>query len=137
MPKWPMIGAATLWAVGGLSFASAADLPSVAELQRARVCSGRSTLAVAGGIAGATTIRVSSEGGWCWINLAATQGSFQYIPTFRVSQAPTHGEILMGPVGNRARVAYRPVPGFTGDNSYTIIDTMNNAERQVTITAVR
>jgi hypothetical protein len=114
-----------------------AQSPAVTDLPRAKTCSVRSTLAVAGGSTGNSQITMSGDGGWCWFNLTATNGSLQFVPTYRVAMAPAHGELAMGAVGQRARIAYRPVPGYTGDDTYTLANTVTNSERKVTVTVTR
>jgi hypothetical protein len=115
-----------------------AQTPAVGDLQQSKVCStasSRSNIGGSGGfVVGASTITMSNDGGWCWLSLWANQGSMRYVPTFRVAQPPAHGQLVMGEVSNRARVAYRPAAGFAGEDRYRIIDTLNNAERAVTIT---
>jgi hypothetical protein len=107
---------------------------AVTDLPRAKTCRATNTMAIAGGSVGASTVRMSGDGGWCWINLWATQGSLQYIPKYRIAQAPAHGELVMGEVDKNARIAYRPAPGFVGVDTYTLMNTMNNSERVVTVT---
>jgi hypothetical protein len=110
---------------------------SVTDLPRAKICARRSTIAVAGHDVGTTVIRMTNDGGWCWLDLFAVYASMQYVPTFRVAQAPAHGELLMGAVEKRARVAYRPSKDFVGEDTYVLIGSLTNAERVVTITITR
>ncbi|HEY7579691.1 MAG TPA: hypothetical protein VH855_19035 [Acetobacteraceae bacterium] len=128
-----------LVALALLSAASAvwAQPQAVTDLPRATTCSAKSSMAVPGGNVGTSEITMSSDGGWCWINLWATQGSMQYAPKYRVAQPPAHGELAMGEVDKKARIAYRPVPGFVGQDTYTLMNTMSNSERRVTISVVK
>ncbi len=82
-------------------------------------------------------MKMSNDGGWCWIDSAATHGSFQYVPTYRVAKAPAHGEVVTGAVGMKGRIAYRPKAGFVGTDTYSIVNAMNNSERVFTITVDR
>ena len=106
----------------------------VSDLHRSKVCSSRSTMATAGGYNGNTEMKMSNEGGWCWVNLWATRGSFQYVATYRVTKAPDHGQLAMGEVNKRTRVAYKPDAGFVGEDRYTLMDTTSNSQRLVTVT---
>jgi hypothetical protein len=114
-----------------------AQSQAVADLPRATTCSTKSTMAVNGGNVGISEITVSSDGGWCWINLWATRGSLQYVPNFKIAQAPSHGELALGEVNKRERVAYRPKPGYIGEDAYILMDTTTNSERRVTISVVK
>jgi hypothetical protein len=111
-----------------------AQAPAIADIQHSKVCSTTSTMAIAGRNIGASQIKMSNDGEWCWLTLWGTaKGTALYVPTFRVTQLPAHGEMLMGEVNNRARIAYRPAPGFVGVDAFTIVDRMSNIERAVTI----
>jgi hypothetical protein len=126
-----------LGGVFGLSARSEAQTPTVSDLPRANRCSTRAPLVYSGGPTTQTTMRVSSGGGWCWFDLWATKGSFRYVATFTVTRAPVHGEILMGEVNQNTRIAYKPVSGFIGHDSFVIVDKITNSERPVVITVVQ
>ena len=103
---------------------------SVTDLQRARLCQRQSTMAYAAGDIGTSKIRMSNDGGWCWIDISATYASMQYVPSYRVVQPPAHGELLMGSFEKKARIAYRP-------DSYMLMNQLTNSERSVTLTITR
>ena len=88
-------------------------------------------------VIGTSTINMKNDGGWCWLTVWATHGSLLYAPTFHVSHPPTHGELMMGEVSKRARIEYRPVAAFAGEDTYTIVDVMTNMERVVRVTVSR
>ena len=131
-----------LVAAGCLSVAPAiiqsgyAQTPEIADIKRSKICSVASTKTVGTSI-GTSKITMNNDGGWCWLSLWATHGSTLYVATFRVSQPPAHGQLLMGAVNGRARVAYQPTSGFAGEDSYHLVDTMNGLERAVTVTVRR
>jgi hypothetical protein len=133
MISWKALLIACAIGVPGVS----AVAQSVTDLPRAKTCARRSTIAQAGHDVGTTVIRMTNDGGWCWLDLFAVYASMQYVPTFRVARAPAHGELLMGTVEKRARVAYRPSRDFEGEDSYVLMGTLTNAERVVTITISR
>jgi hypothetical protein len=83
---------------------------------------------------GTTDMKMINDGGWCWTDLSATEGSLQYLPTYRVDKAPAHGEVVMGAVGMKARIAFKPEAGFAGTDTYSLMNTLNHSERVVTIT---
>lgn len=84
-----------------------------------------------------STMRVSSRGGWCWFDQTGILGSLKYPPEYRVTRAPDHGEILLGEVNQKARIAYRPTAGFEGTDSFVIVNSMTNSVRTVAVTVVR
>jgi len=111
----------------------AAQSQSVTDLTKSSRCSVSSTLAMAGGSTGNSKIEMKNDGGWCWINLSATNGSFQFVPSYHVTKSPAHGELVMGAVDKKARIAYRPVAGFVGVDTYTLMNTTTNSERVVMV----
>jgi hypothetical protein len=129
--------AGSLLAALGWAHIGHSQEPAISELPRATVCRTKMPLVIAGGAAMQSTIRVSSNGGWCWIELSATTGSMKYVPTYIVSKIPAHGEILMGEVNGRRRIAFRPVTGFVGDDSFVLVNQVSNSERAVTVTIVK
>jgi hypothetical protein len=135
MKLWIVPIAAALIAVCGS--AVYAQSPSVTELPRAKGCSEKSDFATAGRSIGTTDITMTNDGGWCWMDLSATQGSLQYLPTYQVDKAPAHGQIVMGAVGMKARIAFKPEAGFVGTDTYTLTNTMSHTERVVTVTVNR
>jgi hypothetical protein len=84
-----------------------------------------------------TTIRVSSGGGWCWVDISATMGTIRIVATYSLTHAPAHGEVLMGEVNQKMRIAYRPASGFVGDDSFVIVNRMTNSERPFAVTVVQ
>jgi hypothetical protein len=43
----------------------------------------------------------------------------------------------MGEVNQNTRIAYKPVSGFIGHDSFVIVDKITNSERPVVITVVQ
>jgi hypothetical protein len=126
----------------GLAFRSQvadAQSPEISELKRAKPCSTTSSMASTGagsGQVGETKMTVGNDGDWCWFSISGTTGSLFYAPTYRITRAPAHGEVMMGEVNHRARIAYRPAPGFTGEDGFDIANRVTNSERSVTVTVV-
>ena len=84
-----------------------------------------------------TRLLASSSGGWCWFDVSATFGSVRYVATYSVTRAPTHGEVLMGEVNQKARIAYKPVSGFTGSDSFVLVNKITHSEMPVAVTVVQ
>jgi hypothetical protein len=42
----------------------------------------------------------------------------------------------MGEVNQMSRIAYKPTPGFTGDDSFVIVNEMTHNQRPVMVTVV-
>jgi hypothetical protein len=84
-----------------------------------------------------TTMQVGSAGGWCWFDVWGTLGSIRIVPQYNVKRAPTHGEIVMGEVNQKTRIAYRPASGFVGVDAFVIVNAMTNSERPVTVTVLK
>lgn len=114
-----------------------AQTPAASELQRSKACSTRAPLTYPGGPTIQTTIRVSSGGGWCWVDISATMGTIRIVATYSLTHAPAHGEVLMGEVNQKMRIAYRPAAGFVGDDSFVIVNRMTNSERPIAVTVIQ
>ena len=100
--RHPMWKRCALVAAGCLSVAPAVISPAmhrrrIADIKRSRICSTASTKTIGTSI-GTSKITMNNDGGWCWLSLWATHGSTLYVATFRVSQPPAHGQLLMGAV---------------------------------------
>jgi hypothetical protein len=114
-----------------------AQSQDVSALPRASRCSARAPLSEPGGATLQTIMRTSSSGGWCWFDVSATFGSLKYVGSYEVTQAPAHGEILMGEANQKARIAYKPATGFVGEDSFVIVNKMTHSERPVAVTVLR
>jgi hypothetical protein len=82
-------------------------------------------------------MRMSGSGGWCWVDIWATMNSLKIVATYSVTRAPMHGEVLMGEVNQKMRIAYRPAAGFVGDDSFVIVNRMTNSERPIAVTVIQ
>lgn len=105
----------------------------IASLKQARQCS--TTFALNIGNSGRSTISQTDDG-WCWLSLYTIFGGRLMAPHFRVATSPAHGTLLMGEVANRTRVAYRPTPGFRGEDAFEIVDRTNGFVRSVSVAVV-
>ena len=114
-----------------------AQTPTVSDLPKSNRCSTRAVKFETGGATMETRLLASSGGGWCWFDISAPFGSVRYVATYSVTHAPAHGEILMGEVNQKARIAYMPVSGFTGGDSFVLVNEITHSEMPVAVTVVR
>jgi hypothetical protein len=79
---------------------------------------------------------MTNDGGWCWFDSRYFVNTLRFAPTFRISQAPSHGQLVIGPDSSKekTRVAYRPGAGFTGSDTFAVVDATLNLERRVQVT---
>ncbi len=86
----------------------------------------------AGGVAPAHAIVMSNDGGWCGHKGAYTTmpGRIMKGAPHTVVQQPQFGQIVIVPEPTGAEgVFYRPQPGFTGSDIFTIHNEMLNQDR--------
>jgi hypothetical protein len=66
------------------------------------------------------TILVGDDGGWCQIRFEHWWGNQPIQAPLAVTAPPAHGEAMVGSVGTSLRIAYKPVPGFAGEDGFTV-----------------
>lgn len=123
--------------VFGLCASSVGQTPSVSDLPKSVGCATKVPGVFAGEAAVQTTMRLREDRGWCWFDVTGTNGSLKYVPQYVVARPPAHGEIVMGEINQRARIAYRPTSGFVGNDSFVIVNKMTHSERPVAVTVIR
>ena len=66
-------------------------------------------------------IAIGNDGGWCSIQYQAQMpnGAFT-VADASVTIPPGHGEAMVGTLSGLLRIAYRPAPGFTGQDVFTV-----------------
>lgn len=62
-------------------------------------------------------MQVGNDGGWCGISLR--HGSSPYA-TGLLTQRPTHGSVVIHPVGDDTRIDYTPARGYNGADAFTV-----------------
>lgn len=86
------------------------------------------------GASGTSTMTVKSDGGWCWGDIHHILGHGAGWVTSHdlvVVSPPQHGQLLVGDVkAPDIRVAYRPVAGFAGSDSF--VTRLKVVETQIT-----
>jgi hypothetical protein len=81
---------------------------------------------------------VKNDGGWCWADGHASYASGRLYLSARdlvITDPPKHGHAVVGDVANHGlRIAYRPEPGFFGQDSYTVHYNILDVESTVSVT---
>jgi hypothetical protein len=68
----------------------------------------------------AGTINMNNDGGWCWAQFGYVSGSRYMVPPLQTTQPPQHGTVLTGGVNDKVRFAYKPFPGFAGNDRFVV-----------------
>jgi len=66
-------------------------------------------------------IAMGNDGGWCSIGYQTQMpNGAPSVSEASVTKPPGHGEAMVGTLNGRLRIAYRPAPGFTGRDEFTV-----------------
>ena len=65
-------------------------------------------------------IRMGNDGGWCMIGFNVQWAGIDVDAPLSVRTPPAHGEVMVGSLAGRDRIAYRPAPGFTGSDAFSV-----------------
>ncbi len=65
-------------------------------------------------------IFMTADGGWCELSNVFVFRDVITVGTLSLVTPPQHGEVRTGTVGEELRIAYRPVPGFTGGDYFVV-----------------
>ena len=68
----------------------------------------------------AGTINMNNDRGWCWAQFSFVSGNRYIVPPLQTTQPPQHGTLMTGGVNDRVRFAYRPFPGFVGNDMFVV-----------------
>ena len=74
---------------------------------------------------------VSSDGGWCGHGL--THNTYAFTGG-NVVQPPEHGEARIRHLASRSLIEYRAVPGYSGDDSFSVTMLPGNSTYLVDVT---
>jgi hypothetical protein len=67
------------------------------------------------------SIAMGNDGGWCSIAYQAQMpNGAPTVADASVTRPPGHGEAMVGTLNGLLRIAYRPAPGFTGPDAFTV-----------------
>lgn len=112
-PSVPDQNAATLQALTPAKRCEA-GLPYFGHYQYGRDDTGLQYAAADGRIA------MANDGGWCAIRHVFFRRERQETPELFIIQNPAHGAVTVGSVAGELRIAYRPAPGFTGQDAFEL-----------------
>jgi hypothetical protein len=86
--------------------------------------------AEAGGAApGTNTITMTNDGGWCGHITKTVLGSIVVGAPMHVVRQPTHGQVSITVLRTGTNVYYKPDPGYSGPDSFSVWHDMYNLER--------
>jgi len=66
------------------------------------------------------SIIMDNDGGWCSIRYDAYYGTVPITPEMRVVEPPQHGDVVVGSLAKVLRIAYRPTPGYVGQDAFKV-----------------
>ncbi len=72
------------------------------------------------------SIQMNNDGGWCWMESSEYLRGRQAGPFLRVTVQPTYGQVRIATTADNTRVAYRPNPGFVGEDAFQTVDETIN-----------
>jgi len=100
-----------------------------ASLPSSKVCSFQSSgFAERGGVPPApNVITMDNDGGWCGhLSVSVAGHSFGFGAPMHLVRQPAHGQVSIAVVGGGTRIFYKPDAGFTGSDSFSVMnETLN------------
>jgi hypothetical protein len=66
------------------------------------------------------SMQMGNDGGWCLLQFTQTFRQIYITPSVSVVDAPAHGQAVAERLSGRIALAYRPAPGFTGTDHFTV-----------------
>jgi len=127
---------AALISWGILSARQTVEAEPMDQLARANVCATSAYHLMAGANA---TMAIANDGGWCWSD--TYEKSYWRIlsaDSVTVVSPPKHGRVVVSDIANHeVRVAYRPIPGFTGTDNFIVHYQANAHDQSYLVTVSR
>jgi hypothetical protein len=71
-------------------------------------------------------IRMNNDGGWCWMESSEFVFGRQVGPFLRITVPASYGQTQIATTESNTRVAYRPNPGFVGEDRFQTVDETLN-----------
>jgi hypothetical protein len=69
---------------------------------------------------------MNNDGGWCGNLLTSVWASFAFGAPMRLTRQPAHGQVAITVLSGGTQVLYKPDAGFTGSDSFSVInETLN------------
>lgn len=106
-----------------------------ASLQQSRICFGPMTRSSGGTQLALRTM--NNDGGWCWMNWSYHGYDRSYGPSMSVTSPPLHGKLDIVRGKDTTRIAYKPDPGFFGEDHYALLQVEANVEQPFSVTVGR
>jgi hypothetical protein len=66
------------------------------------------------------SMQMDNDGGWCLLQFTQTFRQIYIVPSVRVIDDPAHGQVVAQRLSGRIGLAYRPAPGFSGADHFTV-----------------
>jgi hypothetical protein len=63
---------------------------------------------------------MDNDGGWCLLQFTQTFHTSYIVPSVRVVDPPFHGQVVAERLPGRISLAYRPAPGYTGIDRFSV-----------------
>jgi len=82
-------------------------------------------------------IVMNNDGGWCWVFNSGVMWGRQYGPWLKLTVPPGYGEVAIAVTEDQTRVAYRPKPGFVGEDMFQTVDETTNFRAAYRVTVLR
>ncbi|MGE0418529.1 MAG: hypothetical protein AB7O80_17145 [Acetobacteraceae bacterium] len=71
-------------------------------------------------------MQMNNDGNWCWMESQEYVFGEPVGPFLRVTTQPTYGQVQIATTKSQTRVAYRPNPGFVGNDRFRTVDETLN-----------
>lgn len=66
------------------------------------------------------SIQMRNDGGWCSIRHQFNFNGALSTPEMTMLDPPAHGQVVLGALEGRIRLAYQPAPGFSGTDQFRV-----------------
>jgi hypothetical protein len=92
------------------------------DLRQSKVCSADDGgWSVPGGVPARGEIIMNNDGGWCGQRLGVEYNQTLFGGAMHLSRRPAHGQVSITRHNNGTDVYYRPNPGYTGSDAFSVL----------------
>jgi hypothetical protein len=99
-------------------------------LRQSKLCSADDGgWSVPGGVPATGQITMSNDGGWCGQRLGVKYNQTIFGGAMHLSQQPAHGRVSITRHANGTDVYYRPNPGYSGPDDFSVLVDFNNINK--------
>jgi hypothetical protein len=110
-----LLGVALTLMAGGEALAQS-------DLRQSKVCSADDGgWSVPGGVPATGEIIMNNDGGWCGQRLGVEYNQTIFGGAMHLSRRPAHGQVSITRHNNGTDVYYRPNPGYTGPDAFSVL----------------